>query len=97
MRLVQTVPDRVLEKTRRSKLGAIAGGPSVEYEEPRARPKPKYTEAERDYKLVLSRDERRVNFRICKSYFKGLSIPISYQIRSITFVIRFENASNDSI
>jgi len=52
VRLVQTVPDRVLEKTRRSKLGAIAGGPSVEYEEPRARPKPKYTEAERDYKFI---------------------------------------------
>lgn len=70
MRLVQTVPDRVLEKTRRSKLGAIAGGPSVEYEEPRARPKPKYTEAERDYKLVLARDECRVNFSLFKNYLK---------------------------
>lgn len=97
MRLVQTVPDRVLEKTRRSKLGAIAGGPSVEYEEPRARPKPKYTEAERDYKLVLTRNETRIHFRLFKFGFKGLSIPISYQIRSITFVIRFENASNDLI
>ena len=45
-----TVPDTVLDKARRSKLGEIAKGPSVKYEEKKIKPI-EYTQADRDYKL----------------------------------------------
>ena len=56
---MNTVPDSVLEKTRRSKLGQIAHGPGVEYTEKRRRERqlkdlrsPAYQESIRDFKYV---------------------------------------------
>ncbi|CAF0786274.1 unnamed protein product [Brachionus calyciflorus] len=48
-----TVPDKILEKARRSRLGAAVKGPAVQIEnEPKLEQANKYTEAERDYKYI---------------------------------------------
>lgn len=45
-----TIPDQILEKARRSKLGAVAKGPSVDPEDVPIFNQTKYTQADRDYK-----------------------------------------------
>lgn len=53
IRSVNTVPDKVLEKSRSSKLAAVVKGPSVfEKESETQRKNEKYTEANRDYRYI---------------------------------------------
>lgn len=49
-RYVNTVPDRILEKTRYSKLGAAIKSPSVEEPKQKVYKKLESNEANRDYK-----------------------------------------------
>ena len=49
-RYVNTVPDKILEQTRYSKLGAAIKSPSVEEPKPKVYKKLESNEANRDYK-----------------------------------------------
>lgn len=52
VRHVNTVPDKVLEKARSSKLAAASKGVSVEQEQKQKTKENNYTEASRDYRYI---------------------------------------------
>ena len=83
-----TVPDTVLDKARKSKLGEIAKGPSVKHVDEKLKPI-NYGEAERDFKYL----KKRINFflftlkrffLIIKSFKKNkMKLSIDYMLKAV--------------